>query len=221
MAEATTKCRVLCFSAFELDPELRELRKRGIRLKLTGQPFHALLLLLERSPAVVTREELRQALWPDEPWGDHDHSLNKAINRIRETLSDSADTPRFLETLPRVGYRFLAPVERAAERQRLPSDIASVLPPVEILAAIGAAPQKRSKRRLLLRVAIAACGLIVLAAGALLAYRAVGSKPERLPATAEARPLTTFLGSELQPSFSPDGRQVAFIWNRSEERRVG
>lgn len=206
-------CRVLRFSAFELDPELRELRKRGIRLKLTGQPFHALLLLLERSPAVVTREELRQALWPDQPWGDHDHRLNKAVNRIREALSDSAETPRFLETLPRVGYRFLVPVERVAEPESSPSGVVSGPPPVEIPSTVSAAPEVPGKRRLFLRLAIAACVLIVLAAGALLAYRAVGSKAERLPATAEARPLTTYLGSELQPSFSPDGKQVAFIWN--------
>ena len=111
MVPATTKCRVLRFGVFELDLESRELRKRGIRVKLAGQSFHALLLLLERSPAVVAREELCRALWPDELWGDHDHRLNKTINRIREVLRDSAETPRFLETLPRVGYRFLAPVE--------------------------------------------------------------------------------------------------------------
>jgi Tol biopolymer transport system component/DNA-binding winged helix-turn-helix (wHTH) protein len=219
MVTATTKCRVLRFGVFELDLESRELRKRGIRIKLAGQSYHALLLLLERSPAVVAREELCRVLWPDELWGDHDHRLNKTINRIREVLRDSAETPRFLETLPRVGYRFLAPVERVVD-QDVEQGAAAVAAPVQPLklhdtAPVTPSPQRR--RRFLMRLAIAVCLTFTVAFGSTLAYRFTRSKADNLPAAVEASPLTTFLGSELQPSFSPDGKQVAFIWNGEAE----
>jgi Tol biopolymer transport system component/DNA-binding winged helix-turn-helix (wHTH) protein len=215
MGPATTKCRVLRFGAFELDLEIRELHKRGIRLKLAGQPFQALVLLLERSPAVVSREELCRALWPDEPWGDHDHRLNKTINRIREALRDSAETPRFLETLPRLGYRFLMPVERGAEPDAAPA--VEPIPAVELHVAATAAPEPPRRERFFVRLAIAVCLAFTFAFGSVLAYRFTSPKAEHLPGAAEASPLTTFLGSELQPSFSPDGKQVAFIWNGEEQ----
>ena len=98
------------FGVFEADLETRELRKHGVRIKLAGQPFQALTLLLDRPGEVISREEMRNALWPNETWGDHDQRLNKAINKVRDALSDSADTPRLIETIPRVGYRFLGSV---------------------------------------------------------------------------------------------------------------
>ncbi|MGP8243045.1 MAG: winged helix-turn-helix domain-containing protein [Bryobacteraceae bacterium] len=196
---------------FELDLEMRDLRKRGIRLKLTGQSFQALLLLLGRSPAVVTREELCQALWPDEPWGDHDHRLNKSINRIREVLGDSAEAPRFLETLPRVGYRFLVPVERVWD-PKPPSPAVSVQA-AEIPTPVGAPPEPARRNRFVARALAAGCLASTFVLGAMLAYRFSRPKTERLPSAMEAIPLTTYLGSELQPSFSPDGKQVAFTWN--------
>jgi len=104
---------VVRFANFELDLDAGELRKNGIRLKLSGQPFQVLAILLEQPGAIVTREQLRKRLWPD-TFVDFDHNLNSAINRIREALGDSAESPRFLETLPRRGYRFIAPVEGAA-----------------------------------------------------------------------------------------------------------
>ena len=108
-------CLGLRFGVFEVDLVRQELRKHGIRIKLPSQPFQALVKLLEAKGKVVTREELRNALWPDQPWGDLDQRLNSIINKIREALCDSADVPHFLETLPRVGYRFLATVERIIE----------------------------------------------------------------------------------------------------------
>jgi DNA-binding winged helix-turn-helix (wHTH) protein len=108
----TTKARGVRFSVFEADLHLHELREHAIRIKLPGQPFQALALLLEHAGEVVTREQFRQALWPNETWGEHDQRSNKIVNKIREALSDSAETPRYIETLPRIGYRFLFPVER-------------------------------------------------------------------------------------------------------------
>jgi len=103
------------FGAYEADPGSGELRKAGVRLRVQEQPFQVLLVLLERPSEVVTREELRQKLWPADTFVDFDHSLNTIINKLRDALSDSAANPRFIETLARRGYRFLAPVEFVAE----------------------------------------------------------------------------------------------------------
>jgi cholera toxin transcriptional activator len=103
--------RIARFGVFELDLTAGELRKSGIKLRLQGQPFQVLELLVERAGSVVTREELRQKLWPSDTFVDFDHSLNTAINKVREALGDSATSPRYIETLARRGYRFLAPVE--------------------------------------------------------------------------------------------------------------
>jgi TolB-like protein/DNA-binding winged helix-turn-helix (wHTH) protein/Tfp pilus assembly protein PilF len=106
-----TASRPLRFAAFELDAQSGELRKSGIRIRLGEQPFQVLLLLLQKAPQVVTREELRHLLWSNETFVDFDHSLNAAVKRLREALCDSADHPRFIETLPRHGYRFIYPID--------------------------------------------------------------------------------------------------------------
>jgi DNA-binding winged helix-turn-helix (wHTH) protein len=103
--------RVLRFGVFEADLRAGELRKSGIKLRLTGQPFQVLAVLLERPGEVVTREELQQKLWASDTFVDFDHSLNTAINRVREVLGDSASSPRYVETLARRGYRFIAPIQ--------------------------------------------------------------------------------------------------------------
>jgi TolB-like protein/DNA-binding winged helix-turn-helix (wHTH) protein/Flp pilus assembly protein TadD len=107
--EAAHSSRLVRFGTFEVDLAAGEVRKSGLKLKLTGQPFQVLAMLLERPGEVVTREELQKRLWPD-TFVDVDHNLNIAINKIREMLADSAESPRFVETLPRRGYRFIAPV---------------------------------------------------------------------------------------------------------------
>ena len=102
------------FGVFELDTLAHELRKQGARVRLQDQPYQILLLLLERAGQLVTRDELRQPLWPSSVYVDFDHGLNNAIARLREVLGDAASTPRFIETLPRLGYRFICPVESTA-----------------------------------------------------------------------------------------------------------
>ena len=99
------------FGTFEVDLRARELRKGGIRIRLQDQPFEILAMMLERPGEVVTREELRQRLWPAGTFVDFEHSLNAAVKRLRAALGDEADNPRFVETLHRRGYRFIAPVE--------------------------------------------------------------------------------------------------------------
>src|SRR4051812_39363396 len=102
--------RVVRFGGFELDLHAAELRKAGARLSLPAQSCHVLALLLERAGDLVTREELRERLWPTGTFVDFEHGLNAVVNRLRDTLGDSADRPRFIETVPRRGYRFIAPV---------------------------------------------------------------------------------------------------------------
>src|SRR6516165_4326438 len=101
---------ILHFGTFEVDAHAGELRKQGKRVKLQDQPLQVLEVLLHRPGEVVTREEVRSQIWPQDTFVDFDNSLNTAINKLREALGDSADNPRFIETLPRRGYRFLAPV---------------------------------------------------------------------------------------------------------------
>jgi cholera toxin transcriptional activator len=103
--------RIVRFGVFELDLAAGELRKNGAKLRLQEQPFQVLALLLERAGEVVTREDLRQKLWPADTFVDFDHSLNTAVNKLREVLGDSASSPRYIETLARRGYRFIAPVQ--------------------------------------------------------------------------------------------------------------
>src|SRR6201996_6825119 len=110
MADVERQLRLLRFGDFEIDLRSGELRKAGVKLKFGGQPFQVLSILLERPGDVVTREELQKRLWPD-TFVDVDHNLNTAINKIREVLGDSAESPRFVETLPRRGYRFIGAVE--------------------------------------------------------------------------------------------------------------
>jgi len=103
--------RVIRFSTFEVNLGTGELRRQGQKVKLQEQPFQVLAALLERPGEVVTREELRSKLWPADTFVDFDHSLNAAIKRLRDALGESAETPIFVETLARRGYRFIAPVD--------------------------------------------------------------------------------------------------------------
>src|SRR5215471_8509519 len=109
MAETEPQIRLLRFENFEVDLRSGELRKSGVKLRFGGQPFQVLRILLEHPGDVVTREELQKRLWPDS-FVDFDHNINSAINKIREVLGDSAENPRFVETLSRRGYRFICPI---------------------------------------------------------------------------------------------------------------
>src|SRR5437899_1677534 len=123
MSDSILPLPIIRFGTFEADRRSGELRKQGRRVKLQDQPFRILLMLLERPGDVVTREQLRLRLWPEDTFVDFDHGLNNAINRLREALSDSADAPRFIETLPRRGYRFIADVN-AGTGERMPGAVA-------------------------------------------------------------------------------------------------
>src|ERR1700690_4670856 len=131
MSAPTPIERVLRFDSFELDTHTGELRKRGVKLRLQGQPLQVLATLLKRAGDLVTREELRAEIWSADTFVDFDHSLHNAIARLREVLGDSAETPRYIETLPRRGYRFIGQVD-GAEVQSLSPVITQHAPPAEV-----------------------------------------------------------------------------------------
>src|SRR5438067_3741119 len=109
--QAATRCKnIVCFGPFEFDSDTRELRKHGLRVQLVGQPVEVLTLLLERPGEVVRREDLQNRLWPSDTFVEFENGVNTAVKRLRERLGDSADKPRYIETIPRIGYRFIAPV---------------------------------------------------------------------------------------------------------------
>jgi len=137
MALKTHSSTILRFGTFEADIRAGELRKQGVRIKLQDQPFQVLAVLLQRPGDVVTREELRSQIWPEDTFVDFDNSLNTAINKLREALGDSADNPRFIETLPRRGYRFIASVSSENGIERRATDHAP-LPRRKLVAVIAA-----------------------------------------------------------------------------------
>src|SRR5579871_5541863 len=155
MERTPTQSHILKFGLFEVDFASGELRKSGMRLNLSGQPFEVLRTLLEHPQELVTREELRRHLWPDNTFVDYDLALKRVMNRLREALGDSADNPRFIETIPRKGYRFIAPLNtNGVERSTV------VLPNQD---AIGQPSHSRHIRRLRIRLGLGA--IITLALG--------------------------------------------------------
>ncbi len=133
MEPATSKNRVFRFGVYEVDSASGELRRNGSKIKLQEQPFRVLLLLLERPGTIVTREEIRQALWSNDTFVDFDHGLNTVINKLRDALGDTASNPRFIETLARRGYRFIAPVEFISPAESSPSTAAQAAAPAPAL----------------------------------------------------------------------------------------
>jgi cholera toxin transcriptional activator len=119
MASLPEPSRIARFGIFEVDLQARELRKAGLKIRLHDQPFQVLAALIERPGEVVTREELRKKIWPGGTFVDFDSGLNTAVNKLREALGDSAENPRFVETLSRRGYRFLVPVEGKVNKEAL------------------------------------------------------------------------------------------------------
>jgi len=224
------------FADFEADLHTEELFKSGTRLRLPHQSFAVLAMLLERPGQLVTREEMRARLWPTGTLIEYDQRLNAAVNRLREALEDSAAAPRFIETLPKRGYRFTAaiqpvPLPRAAEKSepsRSTQSIDAVGPqpagatPAE--TASGAlAPEDFAKTplgrmprtRKLLLAGLAGLSALVLIAGGLFIMSAPSTT--RVPVGRQLVPLASLAGKEIAPTFSPDGSQVAFAWNEGTD----
>src|SRR5713226_5024009 len=120
------------FGVFELNPAAGELRKHGVRVRLQDQPLKLLLCLLEMPGEVCTREDLIRRIWPEGTFVDYEHGLNATVTRLRQVIGDSADSPRYVETLGRKGYRFIAPVERIPAQEPIQPQTAVLTPDHEI-----------------------------------------------------------------------------------------
>ena len=222
--------RVVRFGAFEIDLSSGELLKHGIKIRLQEQPFQILLLLLERPGEVITREDLRKKLWPSDTFVDFDVGLNSAILRLRTALGDSADSPRFVETLPRRGYRFIARADDSAPplaHTSPPGDAALVAAnPATIPTAEPATELSRAARKglqlknWLIVFALAACLAIVVALNSGgLRQRVLGrSGPPRIQSIA-VLPLENFTGDPAQDYFV-DGMTDAVTTELAQTARI-
>lgn len=208
MAISSTE-NTIRFGLFELDPGTRQLTKNGARIRLAQQPVQILSILLERPGEIVTRDELRRRLWPSDVFVDFDHGLNKSIQKLRDALGDSASSPRYVETIPRVGYRFIAPVDQA--RTFLPTPPETNGPHSETVHA--PSPDEKAAEeagRHPARWPFRAAAWIVLLAACIALVIAMTRLPSKPPEVAYTQ-LTDFTDSAVAPALSPDGHMVAFI----------
>jgi DNA-binding winged helix-turn-helix (wHTH) protein/Tol biopolymer transport system component len=193
------------FATFEVDLGSGEVRKGGVKLKLSGQPFQVLAILLERPGEVVTREDLQKRLWPD-TFVDVDHNLNTAINKIREALGDSSENPRFVETLPRRGYRFIAPIAvngtAAAAVTHSPENRSTSV------------PKSVATTRLLLASGLLGTAMVLVAGGLWIYKRSEtpGPPPQRMLTR-----ITFDDGLQIGATRSPDGRFIAYSSDRGRK----
>jgi len=207
--EAPSASHVVRFGVFELDVDAGELRNAGVPVGVRGQPLQVLACLLERPGGLVTRDELRSRLWPADTFVDFDHGLNATIKRLRDALGDSADAPRFIETVPRRGYRFVATVEQ-------PAAVAAVADPSPTSRGTepaGIPPRPAAawwRGRRAITWSWGAAVLVMLAAAPLAWHRLVSPPDAEAGLSMRVLPLVTLSGYSYSPSFSPDGGQVAF-----------
>ncbi len=230
MSSENRRPEIVRFGPFEADVLTRELRKHGTRLRLPNQSFLVLSVLLERPGQLVTRDELRERLWPAGTFVEYDQGLNVAVNRLREALGDSAEKPRFIETLPKRGYRFIAAIETSSvdgsSTERTDEDLAAPqsapgsASAENILTAASSLPFAARSRRVgpgFRRfdwkrpgmIGIMAVSAVLLAAVLIRLWNQPADERLSFP---KAVPFTSLPGQEAAPSFSPDGSQIAFAW---------
>ena len=196
----------LRFDDFELDVRAGQLRRKGVRLRLRGQPLQVLEILLERAGDVVTREELQSRIWPADTFVDFDHSLHNAIARIREVLGDSAENPRFIETLPRRGYRYIGPVE---DSQAQPASAEKIDDAGEVVSL--APPGQRKSRVAVVVRAVILCAVLALGLIAWTVWRPARAKTSAASIHSLAvLPLSNMSGDPSQDYFA-DGMTEELI----------
>ena len=191
MEPSATVPNTVRFGLFEADLTTGELRKRGRKVALQDQPFQVLALLLRHAGEIVAREELQRALWPADTFVEFEHGVNTAIKKLRQALGDSADNPRFIETLPRKGYRFIAPVAGIEAEAPAPAPVLRV---------------RRHRAWVLAPIAL----VVIAGAASVWLLNRSGKATAAVPIPV---PLTTYRGLEMSPSFSPEGDRVAFSWD--------
>ncbi len=236
MQEVRERGFVFRFGSFEADTATGELRKHGLRLKLQDQPFRILITLLDRPGEVISRDEIRRKLWGPETFVDFEQGLGTAVKKLRQALSDDAETPKYIETLPKRGYRFIAAVERAVSREspfiadslavtNQTSEAVAELEPEISTTKILVPKGRRTGSRWFTGTAVT----LAFLAGTLVALlkwepfhtsrrfnttRDVTQPAERYT----SRPLATLPGGEYEPALSPDGKTIAFVWGREGSR---
>src|SRR6202046_57688 len=204
MTDRTEISGSIRFAPFELVLEPEELRRNGIRVKVSGQALQVLIVLASEPGRLVSREHLHKVLWPTTSFGDFEHGLNAAVNRLREILGDSAASPKYIETIPRQGYRFIAAVDVEDEQVTSLPRIASNEP----LRRAAKFPFRKWS----ITLAVAACILVGLA------YLRLKARLEEASRLSEMQrltvvPLTSLPGNVTSPAFSPDGSEIAFGWD--------
>jgi TolB-like protein/DNA-binding winged helix-turn-helix (wHTH) protein/tetratricopeptide (TPR) repeat protein len=217
MTDAKQALLVRRFGTFEINLQSGELRKNGVRLRLSGQPFEVLSVLVERAGEVVKREELRSKLWPADTFVDFDHGLNNAVARIREVLDDSSDTPRYVETVTRRGYRFIAPLADVRPATEPLSGWESKLSPAHKIGSSGASDHSvlSTKKRFpstRLGAPLGGVAVLILLSFGVLLYRGRSAKVRSQPAikSLAVLPLKNLSGDPTQ-EYLADGMSEAII----------
>lgn len=209
MHDATVPPHHVSFGPFELDVRSGELCQGSTRLKVPDQSIEILKALVEHPGELVTRDELRERLWPANTFVDFEHGLNAAVRRLREALGDSADSPKYIETLPRRGYRFIGSVEGIPAFGAVPQATVSIEPPA-------AAPRVEPPARRLVNIGWLTGGhlaLIVLIVLTILIGLYFMRRGNDTFAALKSIPVTSLPGSKVDPSLSPDGKWLAFAWD--------
>jgi Tol biopolymer transport system component/DNA-binding winged helix-turn-helix (wHTH) protein len=222
MASSGTQQGIIRFGPFELDPVNRELRKSGISVKLQPQQFAVLLMLAQRAGQIVSRDEIHQHIWGNDTFVDFERGINFSINQIRAALGDDAAKPRYIETIPRRGYRFIGTIETSE-----PSDSVSTASAAQIENGGPAGAATRPARPLFASKILIAMALLITLAAGFLGYRALSSRAlltARTPARSAFQnmritQLTSLPGIYGSPTFSPDGKQIAFLWDGENRGR--
>ncbi|HSU32545.1 MAG TPA: winged helix-turn-helix domain-containing protein [Bryobacteraceae bacterium] len=210
------------FGDFEADLSSGELRKQGSRLKIQEQPFQILIVLLDHAGQVVSREELCKRLWSGGTFVDFEQGLATAVKKLRHALGDDAEMPRYVETIPKRGYRFIASVERSESPFPVPAPVSQRLheaPPVGAPASPGTRARSRRVNMLVITVGLALALMLALRFNGLFPTKEQSSsgrgKDVRQAAeSVSERPLTTLSGGEYEPALSPDGKMMAFVWGQ-------
>jgi Tol biopolymer transport system component/DNA-binding winged helix-turn-helix (wHTH) protein len=227
MGTPANAVQVWRFGVFELDARSGELRRNGSSIKLREQSSRILIYLLENAGQMVTREELRRVLWPSDTFVDFDHSLNTAVMKLREALGDSADAPLYIETIPKRGYRFIAPVSPAPPTAMQVADANGGSPPIILNGATdatvsGEIPKRNPARKqwwvagaVLLIVCAIGLGAFIRARGR---FAHLSGESTADSSNLHISPLTTAPGNADMPAFSPDGREIAFVWDGPDRK---